>query len=132
MEDSVKAWLTMVDDRWEHGDSAALLDTYLPTGSLVSATDGQIMTSRDSAAQFLTGLSQMTDAKATYGDAKIGVLAPGVAAVTVPYDFQGKNQGKQFEFRGVYSAVLAERDGRLRIVQEHQSNVRQPTKKKGT
>lgn len=120
-EDSAKAWLTLGQVQFERGDSAGMMGTYLADGPLVSAWDGKLVTSRDSVAQMLAGLSQVAEAKATFGDTKIDVLAPGVAAVTATYRFQGANQGQKFDNRGVYSAVLAERDGRMRVVQEHNS-----------
>jgi hypothetical protein len=41
MEDSAKAWLAITERQWEEGDSAGLMGTYLPSGPIVSAFDGQ-------------------------------------------------------------------------------------------
>ena len=123
MEDSVHAWLTRVFHDWERGDSAALMATYLPgAGPLVSAGDGELYTSRDSVAAFLTGVSQTTGKHASFEKPLVDVLAPGVAAATYKIQFGGVNPNKEkFERRGVYSVVVVEREGHLHIVQEHQS-----------
>ena len=104
------------------GDAGAMLPTGRYT-SLVSATDGELYTSRDSVAQFYAGLKPTDARKATYQTPLVDVLAPGVAAVTVAFRASGISQGQKFDHRGVYSAVLIERDGHLRIVQEHESFV---------
>jgi hypothetical protein len=122
-EDSAKAFLSLAHELLERGDSAALMQMYPPTGPLVSAGDGQIMTNRDSVGKSYGELSQVKDAKVTFGDAKIDVLAPGVAAVTMPYQFEGTNQGKKFNNRAVYSAVLAPIAGRMRSIQDHISTM---------
>lgn len=127
-EDSARAWLAMVHDQMEHGDSAALMASYPPSGPLVSAGDGKLVTNRDSVASMLAGLSQVKGAKVTFDDPKVEVLAPGVAAVAVPSRFQGTNQGQAFDNYSVYTAVLAERDGRMRVIQEHQSTAPKPKK----
>ena len=129
MEQAVTAWIKTTMDQWEQGDSAALMGTYAPTGPLVSAGNGELITARDSVANMLAGLSQTSDRKASYQSPKIDVLAPGIAAVTLTYRFEGKTPDKKaFSNGGAYSAVLAERDGKLQIVQEHQSMLPAPKK----
>lgn len=128
-EDSVEAWLTTAEKLLEQGDSAGIMAMYVATGVLVSAGDGKLMTTRDSVASMYAGLGQVKGAKVTMDDPKIDVLAPGVAAVTVPFGFEGTNQGQAFDNRSVYSAVLAERDGRMRIIQEHSSTAPPSPKK---
>ena len=132
MEDSVHAWLARTFHDWEQGDSAALMATYLPgDGLLVSAGDGELYTSRDSVAAFLTGISQTTGKHASFEKPLVDVLAPGVAAATYKIQFGGVNPNKEkFERRGVYSVVVVEREGTLHIVQEHQSLV--PVESKGS
>jgi hypothetical protein len=126
--DSARAWIAPSYHQWEQGDSAGLMASYPSAGPLVTANDGNLVTSRDSVAGFFAGLGQTTGRRATYDDAKINVLAPGVAAVTTTYRLRGARQGKKFDMHGVYSAVLAERDARIRLIQEHQSSVQEPSK----
>jgi hypothetical protein len=128
MEDSVQTWVKMTADLWVQGDSAGLMDTYLPGDSVVVASEGEMIRTRDLAAMFAAGLGATSERKNTYQIHKIDVLAPGVAAVALSFQYQGKAADKQpFNPHGVHTAVLAERDGRLRIIQEHQS--RPPAKK---
>jgi hypothetical protein len=130
MEQAVNDWIKLTMSQWEQGDSAALMGTYPSSGPLVSAGNGELTTSRDSVAGMLAGLSQTSDRKTSYQNPKIDVLAPGVAAVTLAFRFEGKQPDKKpFNNAGVYSAVLAERDGKLQIVQEHQSMLPAPKKK---
>jgi hypothetical protein len=42
------------------------------------------------------------------------------------YRHEGTNKVKKFVNRGVYTVVLAERDGRMRVIQESGSTVREP------
>jgi hypothetical protein len=122
MEQAVNAWIKTTMTQWEQGDSAGMMSTYPASGPLVSAGNGELITSRDSVANMLAGLSQTSNRKTSYQNPKIDVLAPGVAAVTLAFRFEGKTPDKKpFNNAGVYSAVLAERDGKLQIVQEHQS-----------
>jgi hypothetical protein len=131
MEDSAKAWITMVHRYVEARDSAGLMNTLLPGARIVSAGDGDVFTVRDSAA---AGLSNFTQAVTTVsikeGEPQIDVVAAGVVAVTYPFDLTptSKKTGKAWTSHGVYSAVLVERDGRLWVVQEHQSNRPSSTK----
>jgi len=124
MEDSTNTWIAMTFRQSEQADSAGMMDSYLPSEPVVSAYDGELITSRDSLEQSYAGLKEVTGRKASYHDVKIDVLAPGVAVATMLYRYEGTNKGKKFIKRGVYSVVLAERDGRLRLIQESGSTVR--------
>jgi uncharacterized protein (TIGR02246 family) len=122
MEDSTKAWVQMCATKWEQGDSATLMGVYPTTGPLVSVSNGELYTSRDSIAHFLTGVTRLTDRKAGFQIHHIDVPAPGVAAVVLSYRYESTNpEKKHLVDRGVYTAVLVERDGHLQLIQEHQS-----------
>jgi ketosteroid isomerase-like protein len=126
IEDSTKAWIAMTFRQSEQADSAGLMDSYVPSGPVASAYNGELITSRDSLEQSYAGLKEVTGTKATYHDVKIDVLAPGVAAATMLVRHEGVYKGKKFIKRGVYTVVLAEREGRLRLIQESGSTVRPP------
>jgi hypothetical protein len=130
MEDSVATWIARAFHDWEQGDSARLMATYMPGDDpIVSAGDGQLYRSRDSMAAFLSDLDKITGKKAEFEKPIIDVLAPGIAAATYRIKFQGVNPDKKkFAREGVYSVVVAEREGGLHIVQEHQSLIPEKTK----
>ena len=125
MEDSVHVWIGNTFLDWEQADSARLMDTYLPGAeAVVSAGGGELITSRDSVAQFLAGLGQTTGRRASFETPssmswRLEWPRPRIASslrVTTP-------KKQKVTHRGVYSAVLVEREGHLHIVQEHQSLV---------
>jgi ketosteroid isomerase-like protein len=118
-EDSVRAWMKYIADRFEHADSAALMGIYRPTGPVVSVQKGKLVTSRDSAAKSMSGLTQLTDLDASFGEPTIDVVAPGVAALAVHSNFAGKEKGRPFNNPGMLTVVLALQDGRMRVIQEH-------------
>lgn len=130
MEDSTKAWIAKVDKHQEAKDSAGLMDTYLPGPRIVAAANGQLFTVRDSSAAGISRFYQAVRAVTQdVGEPYIDVVAPGVAALTYPYTYTATSKkGKTWTVHGVYSAVLAERDGRLRIIQEHYSEPPEPAK----
>jgi len=122
MEAAVDEWAQWCAERWEQGDSAALMTTYPASGPLMSVTDGRLDTTRASVARYLSGLDKIEDRKVSFEIQRIDVLAPGLAAVTLRYRYQGNRTGTgPSDDRGLYTAVLAERGGHLEIVQEHQS-----------
>ncbi len=92
MEDSVHAWLARIFHDWEKGDSVALMGTYLPgDGSVVSAGDGELYTSRDSVAAFLIGVDKITGKKGSFEKPlSYDVLAPGMAAPPYNIQFEGR------------------------------------------
>jgi len=122
MVESVTAWVKWNAEAWERGDIAALMETYLPGDSLVSMTQGKLYAARNSVEHMLDGISTDSDRHTEWQIYKIDVLAPDVAALALSFSYQGKHADKKpFDTRGVYTAVLAEKGGHLRIVQEHQS-----------
>jgi hypothetical protein len=61
-----------------------------------------------------------------FPDPKIEVLGPDAAAIATPFVLTATNSaGKQVEMRGAWSGVLAIREGRVQVLQEHQSNLPQ-------
>jgi ketosteroid isomerase-like protein len=132
MLDSVRAFLDRERVMIAKGDTVAAMADYLPSGPLVSASGGKLATSRDSVIAGLRSFYQTTKSRElTIRSTKIDVLAPDVAALTADFVLSSKDSaGKSNEVRGVYSAVLATRDGRLRIIQENQSNAPQASQGK--
>jgi hypothetical protein len=65
MEDSAKAWIAMTFKQTVQSDSAGLMSSYMPSGPVVSAYNGQLITSRDSLEREYAGLQEVTDVKAT-------------------------------------------------------------------
>lgn len=127
MEDSARAYLERVRRTFWARDSAAYVAVYLPTGPIVSLSGGELITSRDSVAAGVGGFFRRATAmNITFPDPKIDVLGPDAAAIATPFVLTATDSaGKQVEMRGAWSGVLAIRDGRVRVLQEHQSNLPQ-------
>ena len=127
MQDSARAYLEQVRRTFRGRDSAAYVAVYLPTGPIVSLGGGELVTSRDSVAAGVGRFfRRATAVDIVFPDPKIEVLGPDAAAIATPFVLMTTDSaGKQEEMRGAWSGVLAIREGRVRVLQEHQSNLPQ-------
>jgi ketosteroid isomerase-like protein len=111
MVDSVRAWVRLTADLWMKADSVGLMEQYLNEDSLVSVTQGVPTVARDSIEHMLDGIAKTSNRHIDVQIHRIDVLAPGIAALTMSFHFQGNDPDKKhFDSQGIYSAVAAERD----------------------
>ena len=107
---------------------ANLMALYAPTGPIVSASGGRIMTSRDSIRAgidaFWTNVGRnMRDPHVEWTQMEIDVLAPGIAVMTAAYRIpHHQPNGLPHVIGGAWTAVFVLRDGRWYITQEHLSD----------
>jgi hypothetical protein len=121
MTDSVNALLQRGKATFEHPDTSLdPMTDFMSTGDVAFAMDGQLILSRDSVRAMMEEPGP-PNSTLDYLDKKIDVLAPALAAVTVRL-IGRQDQGNMVAERGgVWSGVMAIRDGRTRIIQQHQS-----------
>jgi ketosteroid isomerase-like protein len=105
-----------------------LLSLYPDSGRVVSATAGQMITTRDSLAEgiryFWNNIGRnMRDPKWIWENMVVDVLAPDAAVMTATYRVPHLTpQGVPHVVAGAWTAVLVKRGGRWLIVQEHLSD----------
>lgn len=105
-----------------------LMALYAPSGPIVSASAGRVITSRDSLRAgieaFWTNVGQnMRDPHVDWTSMHIDVLAPNAAVMTATYRIPHRQpNGLPHVIGGAWTAVFALRDGRWVIVQEHLSD----------
>lgn len=128
--DTLRRLITSAYDLSAPGDPVSrLMSLYPATGEVVSASGGQVSTSRDSIELGLRSFwdnvgKNMRDAKWTWGAMHIEVLAPDAAVVTTTYRVPHRTpRGEAHVFAGAWTAVFQRRAGRWVIVQEHLSDV---------
>jgi ketosteroid isomerase-like protein len=106
-----------------------LLSLYPPSGRVVSAAAGQMLTSRDSLALGIKAFWKnvgvnMRDPKWIWDQMVIDVLAPNAAVMTarnhIPH-LTPRNQ--PHTLGGAWTAVFEKRDGRWYVIQEHLSDL---------
>ena len=104
-----------------------LMGLYPDTGAVISATNGAIMTSRDSLA---AGIGAFWDAigrnmqgpRWVWGERHIEVLSPTAAVMTATYTIPHRApSGDPHVVGGAWTAVFQKRAGAWRIVHEHLS-----------
>ena len=104
-----------------------LMGLYPDTGTVVSATSGGIITSRDSLeagiVAFWEGMGRnMQQPRWVWGAKHIDVLSPTAAAMTATYTIPHRApSGEAHVVGGAWTAVFQKRGGRWRIIQEHLS-----------
>jgi ketosteroid isomerase-like protein len=127
--DTLRALITSAYDLSKPGDPVARLMSLYATGRVVSASGGEVSTSRDSIELGLRSFwdnvgKNMREPKWTWGPMQIDVLAPDVAVVTTTYRVPHLTpRGEAHVFAGAWTAVFQRRAGRWVIVQEHLSDV---------
>jgi uncharacterized protein (TIGR02246 family) len=106
-----------------------LLSLYPPSGRVVSAASGQVLTSRDSLAMGIKAFWEnvgvnMRDPKWVWDQMIIDVLAPNAAVMTARYHIPHLTPRNQpHTLGGAWTAVFEKRDGRWYIIQEHLSDL---------
>lgn len=105
-----------------------LLSLYPDTGRVISASGGQVLTTRDSLATginyFVTNVAaNMQSPEWIWDQMLIDVLGPNSAAMTATYHIPHRNPaGEPHVIAGAWTAVFQKRGGRWVIVQEHLSD----------
>jgi ketosteroid isomerase-like protein len=105
----------------------ALMGLYPDTGVVVSATNGSIMTSRDSLAAGIASFWEsmgrnMQQPQWVWGERRIDVLSPTAAVMTATYTIPHRApSGEGHVVGGAWTAVFQKRGGAWRIIQEHLS-----------
>lgn len=106
-----------------------LLSLYPPSGRVVSAASGQVLTSRDSLAMGIKAFwdnvgVNMREPKWIWDEMVIDVLAPNAAVMTAKYHIPHLTPRNQpHTLGGAWTAVFEKRDGRWYIIQEHLSDL---------
>lgn len=106
-----------------------LLSLYPPSGRVVSAAAGQMLTSRDSLAMGIKAFWEnvgvnMRDPKWIWDQMVIDVLAPNAAVMTARYHIPHLTPRNQpHTLGGAWTAVFEKRDGRWYVIQEHLSDL---------
>jgi ketosteroid isomerase-like protein len=128
--DTLRGLIVNAYDLSKSGDAVArLMSLYPPTGTVVSASGGQVSTSRDSLEVGIRAFwdnvgRNMRDPKWTWGAMHVDVLAPDAAVVTTTYRVPHLTpRGDPHVIAGAWTAVFQRRGGRWVIVQEHLSDV---------
>jgi ketosteroid isomerase-like protein len=130
ISDTLRTLIVNAYDLSKPGDAVARLMSLYPTsGTVVSASGGQVSTSRDSVELGLRTFwdnvgKNMRDPKWTWGAMHVDVLARDAAVVTTTYRVPHLTpRGEAHVFAGAWTAVFQRRGGRWVIVQEHLSDV---------
>ena len=106
-----------------------LLSLYPPSGRVVSAAAGQMLTSRDSLAMGIKAFWEnvgvnMRDPQWIWDQMVIDVLAPNAAVMTARYHIPHLTPRNQpHTLGGAWTAVFEKRDGRWYVIQEHLSDL---------
>jgi len=109
-----------------------LMSLYPKQGPVISASGGQVTSSRDSLESGIRAFWQyvgknMQNPKWIWGDMHVDVLDADAAVVTTTYRVPHITpRGQPHEIAGAWTAVFQRRGGRWEIVQEHLSDVRTP------
>ena len=128
--DTLRGLIVNAYDLSAPGDKVArLMSLYPPAGPVVSASGGQVSTSRDSLQAGIRAFwdnvgRNMREPKWTWGPMHVDVLAPDAAVVTTTYRVPHLTPiGEPHVIAGAWTAVFQRRGGRWSIVQEHLSDV---------
>ena len=128
--DTVKRLIVNAYDLSKPGDATPrLMSLYPATGQVISASGGQVSTSRDSLEAGVRAFWQnvgtrMREPKWTWGAMYVDVLAPDAAVVTTTYRVPHLTpRGDPHVIAGAWTAVFQRQGGKWVIVQEHLSDV---------
>lgn len=131
--DTLRALLAHAYDLAQPGDPVGrLMSLYPGEGSVVSASGGQVTTSRDTLQAGIRAFWEnvghnMRDPKWTWGAMYVDVLASDAAVVTTTYRVPHLTpRGEPHVIAGAWTAVFQRREGRWVIVQEHLSDAPAP------
>ncbi|MEO5816810.1 MAG: DUF4440 domain-containing protein [Gemmatimonadaceae bacterium] len=127
--DTIKTLITNAYDLSKPGDPVKrLMSLYPPAGPVISASGGQVSTSRDTLEAGIRAFwdnvgTNMHNPKWTWGPMRVDVLAPDAAVVTTTYRVPHLTPaGVPHVIAGAWTAVFQRKDGRWVIVQEHLSD----------
>lgn len=130
ISDTLRGLIVNAYDLSRPGDAVArLMSLYPATGTVVSASGGQVSTSRDSLEAGIRAFwdnvgRNMRDPKWMWGAMHVDVLSPDAAVVTSTYRVPHLTpRGEPHVIAGAWTAVFQRRGGRWVIVQEHLSDV---------
>jgi ketosteroid isomerase-like protein len=130
ISDTLRSLIVNAYDLTKAGDAVPrLMSLYPATGTVVSASGGQVSTSRDSLEAGIRAFwdnvgRNMRDPRWTWGAMHVDVLAPDAAVVTTTYRVPHLTpRGEPHVIAGAWTAVFQRRGGRWVIVQEHLSDV---------
>ena len=128
--DTLRTLIVSAYDLTKPGDAVPrLMSLYPASGPVVSASGGQVSTTRDSLEAGIRAFwdnvgRNMRDPKWTWGDMHVDVLAPDAAVVTTTYRVPHLTpRGMPHVIAGAWTAVFQRRQGRWVIVQEHLSDL---------
>ncbi len=128
--DTLRTLIVSAYDLSKPGDAVArLMSLYPPSGRVVSASGGQVTTTRDSLEAGVRAFWEnvgrnMRDPKWSWGAMQVDVLSPDAAAVTTTYRVPHLTpRGEPHVIAGAWTAVFQRREGRWVIVQEHLSDL---------
>ena len=131
--DTLRALLVHAYDLAQPGDPVTrLMSLYPAAGVVVSASGGQVSTSRDTLQAGIRAFwdnvgRNMRDPKWTWGIMHVDVLASDAAVITTTYRVPHLTpRGEPHVIAGAWTAVFQKRDGRWVIVQEHLSDAPSP------
>jgi ketosteroid isomerase-like protein len=128
--DTLRTLIVSAYDLTRPGDAVGrLMSLYPSSGPVISASGGQVSTSRDSLEAGIRAFWEnvgrnMRDPKWSWGPMHVDVLAPDAAVVTTTYRVPHLTpRGEPHVIAGAWTAVFQRRGGRWVIVQEHLSDV---------
>lgn len=131
--DTVQRLIVTAYDLTAPGDAVGrLMSLYPTTGPVVSASGGQVSTSRDSLEAGIRAFwdnvgRNMRQPTWRWGAMHVDVLAPDAAVVTTTYRVPHLTpRGEPHVIAGAWTAVFQRRGGRWVIVQEHLSDLPSP------
>ncbi len=128
--DTLRRLVVNAYDLTKPGDAVVrLMSLYPASGPIVSASGGQVSTSRDSLQAGIRAFWEnvgrnMRDPRWTWGPMHVDVLSPDAAVLTTTYRVPHLTpRGEPHVIAGAWTAVFQRRGGRWVIVQEHLSDV---------
>jgi ketosteroid isomerase-like protein len=128
--DTLRTLIVSAYDLTRPGDAVGrLMSLYPSSGGVISASGGQVSTSRDSLEAGIRAFWEnvgrnMRDPRWNWGAMHVDVLAPDAAVVTTTYRVPHLTpRGEPHVIAGAWTAVFQRRAGRWVIVQEHLSDV---------
>ena len=127
--DTLRNAITTAYDLTAPGDKVTrLMSLYPANGPVISASGGQVTTSRDSLQSGIRAFWEnvgrnMKEPKWTWGAMHVDVLSADAAALTTTYSVAHLTpRGEPHVIAGAWTAVFQRRDGKWVIIQEHLSD----------
>lgn len=133
ISDTLRSLLVNAYDLAQPGDQVArLMSLYPRTGTVVSASGGQVSTARDTLEAGIRAFWEnvgrnMRNPKWTWGAMHVDVLAPDAAVLTTTYRVAHLTpRGEPHVIAGAWTAVFQRRGAHWVIIQEHLSDAPAP------